>query len=90
MTSPSRNPSPALLVLGALIASGPALSQEEVGKKGKKIAIDWAKIETKNYAIEYEKAIPRLRQGAQIGDELERVLEQYILVFKYKPTRSSR
>lgn len=68
----------------ALTTATPA--QEEVGvKKAKKIAIDWAKLETKSYAIEYEKVIP-VSTVKQIGNELERILEQYILVFKYKPT----
>jgi hypothetical protein len=61
--------------------------QEEAGvKKGKKIAIELAKLDTKNYAIEYETAIPA-STAKQIGAELERVLEQYILVFKYKPAQ---
>jgi hypothetical protein len=85
MPTTSRSHFSALLVLGALLGSSPALAQEEVGKRErKKIAIDWAKAETKNYAIEYEKAIPA-STVTSIGNELERALEQYVLVFKYKP-----
>ena len=85
MTPPSRNPSPALLVLGALLASAPMPAQEEVGKRDrKKIVIEWAKTETKNYAIEYENVIPK-STVLQVGNELERALEQYVLVFKHKP-----
>jgi len=85
MITPSRCPSRALLVLGALLAASPAPAQDEVGKRErKKVVIEWAKTETKNYTIEFEKVIPN-STVAGIGSELERALEQYILVFKHKP-----
>lgn len=59
--------------------------QEEVGRKERrKILIGWAKQESKNYSIQYEKVIP-LTTVKQINDALEDVLTQYVLVFKYKP-----
>jgi hypothetical protein len=74
-----------LLSLAALLAvPAAAPAQEEVGAKKRKIAIDWGKLDTKNYAIEYEKVIP-ISTVRQVGDELERILAQYILVFRYKP-----
>ena len=87
MPTTSRPSYRAILVLGALLGSSPALAQEEVGKRErKKIAIEWAKAETKNYAFEYENVIPN-STVLQVGNELERALEQYVLVFKYKPEK---
>src|SRR5688572_13647022 len=87
MPTTSRPSYRAILVLGALLGSSPALAQEEVGKRERqKIAIEWAKAETKNYAFEYENVIPN-STVLQIGNELERALEQYVLVFKYKPEK---
>lgn len=68
-----------------LASGGPALSQDVVKRKVKKIPIVWAHYETKNYAIAYEKIIP-LSTAKKVGRELEDVLEIYVKMFRAKPT----
>jgi len=78
------------LLLCLVVLSGPAWAQEELGKKTKeKVAIQWARYESKNYSIEYESLIPT-GTVKQIAEELEDVLEQYISVFKFKPAKKFR
>src|SRR2546428_13249501 len=74
-----------LLVLSPLFLSAQAFGQEEVGeRKRAKILIEWAKTETKSYAIRYEKVIP-LTTVKKVGDALEDALAQYVKVFLTKP-----
>ena len=74
------------VILAALFSAAFPLSlgaQEELGKKERpKILIEWAKKETKNYIIEYEKVIPD-ETVKKIADALEEVLVQYNAVFKF-------
>lgn len=74
------------LVLAALALSSPLPGQEDVGKKDSvKIKIEWAKFDdARNYAIEYERVIPRSTVKT-VATELEDALAQYILVFRFKP-----
>src|SRR5437870_1095053 len=73
-----------LVVLSPLFLSAQAFGQEEVKRERKQIEIVWAKQEFKSYSIQFEKIIP-LSTVKQIGDALEEVLTQYMLVFKFKP-----
>ncbi len=74
-----------LLVLSAGIF--PALpAQEKIGKARAKIKIGWAELNTKNYKIEYEAAIPA-QTAHKIGQELEDILVQYQTLFRFKPSK---
>ena len=74
-----------LLVLSAGIF--PALpAQEKIGKARAKIKIGWAELNTKNYKIEYEAAIPA-QTAHKIGQELEDILVQYQNLFRFKPSK---
>ena len=65
----------------------PALSaQEKIGKARGKIKIAWAELNTKNYKIEYEGAIP-VQTAHKIGQELEDILVQYKALFRFKPSK---
>jgi len=75
------------LLLAALFAItlSPALTaQDRIGRDKKKIKIEWAKHETKNYVIEHESAVPS-STAAKIGKELEEILVQYQKLFRFKP-----
>jgi hypothetical protein len=75
-----------LLMLSAA-GLGPALSaQERIGKARGKIKITWAELNTKNYKIEYEAAIP-VQTAQKIGGELENILVQYQGLFRFKPSK---
>lgn len=67
-----------------LAVAGSALAQDDLRGDVKKIDIAWAKVETKNYAINYESVIPKATVD-KIGGELEDILQQYIAIFKAKP-----
>ena len=74
-----------LLILSAGIF--PALTaQEKIGKARAKIKIVWAELNTKNYKIEYEAAIPA-QTAHKIGQELEDILVQYQTLFRFKPSK---
>ncbi len=74
-----------LLILSAGIF--PALTaQEKIGKARAKIKIVWAELNTKNYKIEYESAIP-VQTAHKIGQELEDILVQYQTLFRFKPSK---
>ena len=74
-----------LLILSAGIF--PALTaQEKIGKARAKIKIVWAELNTKNYKIEYEAAIPA-QTAHKIGQELEDILVQYQNLFRFKPSK---
>ena len=74
-----------LLILSAGIF--PALTaQEKIGKARAKIKIVWAELNTKNYKIEYEGAIP-VQTAQKIGQELEDILVQYKTLFRFKPSK---
>ena len=74
-----------LLILSAGIF--PALpAQEKIGKARAKIKIGWAELNTKNYKIEYEAAIPA-QTAHKIGQELEDILVQYQNLFRFKPSK---
>lgn len=86
---------PPLTTLGPIVAAAalagawsPACglkAQEEIGKKERvKIAIEWANMESKSYAVEYESVIPA-PTVRQVAEELDAALEQYIAVFRFKP-----
>ena len=65
----------------------PALSaQEKIGKARGKIKITWSELNTKNYKIEYEGAIP-VQTAHKIGQELEDILVQYKALFRFKPSK---
>jgi hypothetical protein len=65
----------------------PALSaQERIGKARGKIKITWSELNTKNYKIEYEGAIP-VQTAHKIGQELEDILVQYKALFRFKPSK---
>ncbi len=65
----------------------PALSaQERIGKARGKIKIAWAELNTKNYKIEYEAAIP-VQTAQKIGGELEDILVQYQTLFRFKTSK---
>ena len=65
----------------------PALSaQERIGKARGKIKITWSELNTKNYKIEYEGAIP-VQTAQKIGQELEDILVQYKTLFRFKPSK---
>ena len=65
----------------------PALSaQERIGKARGKIKITWAELNTKNYKIEYEAAIP-VQTAQKIGGELEDILVQYQGLFRFKSSK---
>jgi hypothetical protein len=69
----------------AWLLTPPARAQDEVGSKEKrKINIHYAKAATKNYEILYEDVIPKATVD-RVGQALENVLEQYVLVFRFKP-----
>ena len=74
-----------LLILSAGIS--PSLTaQEKIGKARAKIKIVWAELNTKNYKIEYEAAIPA-QTAHKIGLELEDILVQYQTLFRFKPSK---
>ena len=65
----------------------PALSaQEKIGKARGKIKITWSELNTKNYKIEYEGAIP-VQTAHKIGQELEDILVQYQGLFRFKSSK---
>ena len=65
----------------------PTLSaQERIGKARGKIKITWSELNTKNYKIEYEGAIP-VQTAHKIGQELEDILVQYKALFRFKPSK---
>ena len=75
------------LVMLSAAGLGPALSaQERIGKARGKIKITWAELNTKNYKIEYEAAIP-VQTAQKIGGELENILVQYQGLFRFKPSK---
>ena len=75
------------LVMLSAAGLGPALSaQERIGKDRGKIKITWAELNTKNYKIEYEAAIP-VQTAQKIGGELENILVQYQGLFRFKPSK---
>ena len=74
-----------MLVLSAgLYTALPA--QEKIGKARAKIKIAWAELNTKNYKIEYEAAVPT-QTAHKIGQELEDILVQYQNLFRFKPSK---
>ena len=80
---------PSTLFLLLLLSAGifPALTaQEKIGKARGKIKITWAELNTKNYKIEYEGAIP-VQTAQKIGQELEDILVQYKTLFRFKPSK---
>jgi hypothetical protein len=79
---------PALFTALAALAvlSGPLLfSQEGLGKKAEKIKIEWQHQETKNYSFDSEKVVPSSTVKT-VGLELEDILEQYVGLFREKPS----
>ena len=65
----------------------PALSaQERIGKARGKIKIAWSELNTKNYKLEYEAAIP-VQTAQKIAQELEDILVQYQNLFRFKPSK---
>ena len=73
------------LVMLSAAGLGPALSaQERIGKARGKIKITWAELNTKNYKIEYEAAIP-VQTAQKIGGE--NILVQYQGLFRFKPSK---
>ena len=77
------------LFLLLILSAGyfPALpAQEKIGKARAKIKIVWAELNTKNYKIEYEAAIPA-QTAHKIGQELEDILVQYQTLFRFKPSK---
>ncbi|MCH2581444.1 MAG: DUF1570 domain-containing protein, partial [Planctomycetes bacterium] len=48
--------------------------------------ITWSELNTKNYKIEYEGAIP-VQTAHKIGQELEDILVQYKALFRFKPSK---
>jgi len=75
-----------LTVVCLLALAVPAASQEVIGRDGKvKVELVWAKTETKNYVIRYEKVIPE-ETVAKIGEELEDILVEYQRLFPLKLT----
>ena len=75
------------LVMLSVAGLYPALSaQERIGKARGKIKITWSELNTKNYKIEYEGAIP-VQTAHKIGQELEDILVQYKALFRFKPSK---
>ena len=75
------------LLIFSAIGLGPALSaQERIGKARGKIKITWSELNTKNYKIEYEGAIP-VQTAHKIGQELEDILVQYKALFRFNPSK---
>ena len=77
------------LFLLLILSAGyfPALTaQEKIGKARAKIKIGWAELNTKNYKIQYEAAIPA-QTAHKIGQELEDILVQYQTLFRFKPSK---
>ena len=79
------------IALFLVIFSAPGLypalpAQERIGKARGKIKIGWAELNTKNYKIEYEAAIP-VQTAQKIGGELEDILVQYQALFRFKPSK---
>ena len=77
--APSSQPTVLLPTTGGRLSA-----QDKIGGEKKKIVIEWAKKETKNYAIDYESAVPS-DVVQKIGSELEDILEQYVKLFKHRP-----
>ncbi|MCH2585090.1 MAG: DUF1570 domain-containing protein, partial [Planctomycetes bacterium] len=76
-----------LLLIFSAAGLCPALSaQEKIGKARGKIKITWSELNTKNYKIEYEGAIP-VQTAHKIGQELEDILVQYKALFRFKPSK---
>ena len=80
-------PSTLFLLIFSVAGLCPALSaQERIGKARGKIKITWSELNTKNYKIEYEAAIP-VQTAQKIGGELEDILVQYQALFRFKPSK---
>ena len=80
-------PSTLFLLIFSVAGLCPALSaQERIGKARGKIKITWSELNTKNYKIEYEGAIP-VQTAQKIGQELEDILVQYKTLFRFKPSK---
>ena len=80
-------PSTLFLLIFSVAGLCPALSaQERIGKARGKIKITWSELNTKNYKIEYEGAIP-VQTAHKIGQELEDILVQYKALFRFKPSK---
>jgi hypothetical protein len=74
---------PALLIpLGCLAPLIPA--QEELSKKRERVVLEYANFETKNYSVDYEKAIP-VSTVKTLAQELDDILEQYVRLFGERP-----
>jgi len=75
------------LLIFSAIGLCPALpAQEKIGKARGKIKIAWAELNTKNYKIEYEGAVP-VQTAQKIGGELEDILVQYQTLFRFKTSK---